>query len=223
MSLIAIGDIHGCAQTLDALMQSLAPRSNEQLVFLGDYVDRGPDSCGVIDRLLKFEQTHNCTFLRGNHDAYLLQWCETGVYQDWHLFGGDSTLESYKGPDGIVEVPSSHVDFLRRTHFFLDTPRYLFVHGGLDPNKTVEENLTASDLRAFMYCREHLQARTVVWEKCVVFGHTPMPEPIVTPQMIGIDTGCVFGDMPGLGRLSAIRLPGNRIVSATNCDTETEA
>lgn len=223
MSLIAIGDIHGCAQTLDALLRVLAPGQNEHLVFLGDYVDRGPDSCGVIERLLKLEQTHNCTFLRGNHDDYLLEWCETGAYEDWHLFGGDRTLESYRHPSGAVDIPEFHVDFLRRTRFFLDTPNYLFVHGGVDPNLTVAQNLTVPDLRALMYCRKHLQARTVVWEKCVVFGHTPMPEPIVTPRMIGLDTGCVFGEKRGLGRLTAIRLPRNEIVCVTNCDLENEA
>ena len=214
MALIAIGDIHGCARTLDELVQVITPGPTDHLVFLGDYVDRGPDSRGVIERLIELEQTYRCTFLRGNHDAYMLQWCETGSSEDWMLYGGRSTLQSYRGAAGRVMIPEHHVDFLRRTQFFLSTPRYLFVHGGIDPNLTVEQNLRSGNPEAFMYCREHLSARRVVWEKCVVFGHTPVAEPILTEHMIGLDTGCVFA-----GRLTAIRLPHRYIVSVPSCES----
>lgn len=220
MALLAIGDIHGCAQTLDVLLRALAPSQADRLVFLGDYVDRGPDGCGVIERLVELEQTHNCTFLRGNHDAHMLEWCETGASQEWLMYGGRSTLESYKRARGSIMIPERHVEFLRRTQFLLDTPQYLFVHGGIEPSLTVEQNLICGNHEAFMFCRKHLSARRTVWEKCVVFGHTPMAEPIVTPQMIGLDTGCVFVGRRGLGRLTAIRLPSNHIVSVANCDRQ---
>ncbi|MDE2730716.1 MAG: metallophosphoesterase family protein [Bacteroidota bacterium] len=219
MALIAIGDIHGCARTLETLIETLMPGPTDHLVFLGDYVDRGPDSCGVINLLVELEQSYRCTFLRGNHEAYMLQWCETGSCEDWLLYGGHSTLQSYRRTKGAVRVPEHHVGFLSRTQFFLDTPRYLFVHGGLEPSLTVEQNLKSSNPEVFMCCRAHLRVRRVVWEKCVVFGHTPVPEPILTEHMIGLDTGCVFAGRQGMGRLTAIRLPERYIVSVPNCET----
>ena len=80
MSIIAIGDIHGCARTLDALLQTLAPKSDETLLFVGDYIDRGPDSKGVIDRLIRLKKEHPCIFLRGNHEDLLLRYLDHGEF-----------------------------------------------------------------------------------------------------------------------------------------------
>ena len=218
MGLIAIGDIHGCVHTLGKLIGAIAPRSSDRLVFLGDYVDRGPDSCGVIDKLLELAETHDCTFLRGNHDAYLLDWCETGRSEDWFLYGGWPTLQSYARPDWPPVIPQEHVEFLRRTQLYLDTPDYFLVHGGLLPDISVAQNKELGDPEVFMFCRKHLTALHLCWEKCVVFGHTPVAEPIVSEKMIAVDTGCVYPDRPGLGVLTAIRLPELQLIQVPNCE-----
>src|SRR5690606_464550 len=146
MSLIAIGDIHGCARTLDVLLELLAPSADDRLVFIGDYTDRGPDSKGTIDRLLELERAAEagtgprCTFLRGNHDQMMLDYLERGDFDLWRINGGLTTLENYARADGIY-VPDAHHDFLRRTRLYLDTPDFCFVHAGLKPHYSVAYNL----------------------------------------------------------------------------------
>src|SRR5436305_15152730 len=95
MRTLAIGDIHGCSRALDALLAAVAPRPDDQLITLGDYVDRGPDSRGVLDRLLALHATGRLVALRGNHDYMMLQ-ARAGVDRFmWLAFGGRPTLESY--------------------------------------------------------------------------------------------------------------------------------
>ena len=88
MGFIAIGDIHGCAATLDLLLDRLAPGPDDHLVFVGDYIDRGPDTKGVIDRLFALREDQPCTFLRGNHEALMLDYLDHGAFDLWRLNGG---------------------------------------------------------------------------------------------------------------------------------------
>ena len=118
MSLYAIGDVHGCRATLDALLDALAPTPEDHLVFVGDYIDRGPDSAGVIERMIQLRRQSlagtgpRCTFLRGNHDQMLLDWTEgdADAYDLWRTNGGVATLVSY--PDH--SVPEEHLAFLAK-------------------------------------------------------------------------------------------------------------
>lgn len=213
MGLIAIGDIHGCAVTLDLLLERLSPSSSDHLVFVGDYIDRGPDSKGVIDRLLQLRASVRCTFLRGNHEALMLEYLDHGAFELWRANGGVQTLGSYADDGREVHVPDEHVAFIRNTHFFLDTPDYFFVHAGLKPYLTVEANIERFDEEMYLWERSHLQARELAWEKTVVCGHTPQPEPIVRDRLIAIDTGCVYYTHPRLGRLTAVRLPERELIS----------
>ncbi|MEZ4700577.1 MAG: metallophosphoesterase family protein [Rhodothermales bacterium] len=214
MGLIAIGDIHGCAKTLDALLEQLSPREDDHLVFIGDYIDRGPDTRGVIDRLLELDQTHTCTFLRGNHEVFLLNHFDGNRHDDevWYLNGGRQTMKSYVGGSGRDELPESHLTFIRNTKLYLDTPDFFFVHAGLQPHLSVAENLRHPSEKTFLWDRSHFSARFLAWEKAVVCGHTPHPEPINHQQLISIDTGCVYYMYPGMGRLCAVRLPQREFV-----------
>ncbi|RMF59748.1 MAG: serine/threonine protein phosphatase [Bacteroidetes bacterium] len=214
MGLIAIGDIHGCARTLDALLERLAPAPEDHLVFVGDYVDRGPDSRGVIARLLDVREQHRCTFLRGNHEALMLDYLDHGQYDLWYVNGGGATLESYRDRQGHIAIPDEHEAFVRQTQLFLDTPDFFFVHAGLRPELTVAENVARNDPMVFLWERDHLHAKALAWEKPVVCGHTPVVEPVNEPLLINIDTGCVYFDRGrGLGRLTAVRLPEREFVS----------
>ena len=127
---IAIGDIHGCLAALEALLAAVRPRPKDTIVTLGDYVDRGPDSRGVIERLLRLRQECRLIPLLGNHDEMLLKLYDgqTELYVDWLLFGGNATLGSY-GSMKPEDVPPAHIDFLRGCRLFYETQRQFFVHG----------------------------------------------------------------------------------------------
>ena len=215
MGLIAIGDIHGCVGTLEALMGRLAPTDGDELVFVGDYVDRGPDSKGVLDYLIALAETHRCTFLRGNHEALMLEYFDEGVYDLWRVNGGVATLSSYAGPARHVHVPPTHLAFVRGTVLYHDTPEFFFVHAGLRAEMTIRENVRWCGPDVFLWERDHLEASDgeIAWEKPVVCGHTPRPRPINRPKLIGIDTGCVYHMHPEMGRLTAVRLPERAFVS----------
>jgi serine/threonine protein phosphatase 1 len=213
MGLIAIGDIHGCAKTLDLLLEHLDPTDEDHLIFVGDYIDRGPDSKGVIDRLLDLSQTHRCTFLRGNHEALMLGYLDRGEYDLWRINGGTATLSSYARGGQQVEIPEAHEDFIRTTQLYYDHPDFFFVHAGLRPCMGIEENLRRCGEEVFLWEREHLQADELAWEKPIVCGHTPQPDPVNRDKLISIDTGCVYYMHPQLGRLTAVYLPEREFVA----------
>jgi serine/threonine protein phosphatase 1 len=217
---VAIGDIHGCLSPLQTLLDKLAPNSDETLVFLGDYIDRGPDSKGVIDYLLALKETHPCVFLMGNHEFMMLEYLDFGREEGWAMNGGKSTLASYMLHDEI-HIPESHIDFLHNLVYYYDTEKYFFVHGGLKPTRSIVENLKLLSPMDFVWERDHLNPHHLfyedyAWEKTVVCGHTPRPEPILKDKLISIDTGCVYNCSPELGRLTAIRLPSLEIVQVDN-------
>lgn len=203
---IAIGDIHGCSKTLTILLKRLdnAYGDERTYVFLGDYIDRGPDSKGVIDILLTFSESHECIFLRGNHDAMLLMAYPNHLL-DWFDNGGAETMESYQHGDSSIEIPQEHLRFFVNTQLYYDTSNWFFVHGGLPPYLTIKEAIVDESLySSFLWRRDHLSEEDNVWEKTVVFGHTPARTPITGKNMIGIDTGCVYEHF---GKLTAVIFP----------------
>lgn len=213
MDLIAIGDIHGCARSLDGLMSELNPAPEDHLVFIGDYIDRGPDSKGVIDRLLKLKEQFKCTFLRGNHEELFLGYLDDGEYDIFAMNGGIATLSSYMTENGEMEISESHIEFVRQTEMYLETDEFLFVHAGLRPDLTVAQNLEEGNPEVFLWERSHLKAKELPWEKTVVCGHTPQAQPINRPELINIDTGCVYSAYPSMGYLTAVRLPDRLFVA----------
>ncbi|MDT0630165.1 metallophosphoesterase family protein [Rubrivirga sp. S365] len=225
--LYAIGDVHGCARTLDALLAALdadaggALGPGDTLVFVGDYVDRGPDSPGVIDRLLALEAQEGgaeYVFLRGNHDQMMLDYVDgAGDVELWWANGGRTTLAAYERR-GDFAIPSEHVDFLRRTELAVERGGFAFVHAGLDTRKSVAENLADPNPAILLWTRKHLDANLAAWEMPVVCGHTPVTEPLDTPRLIGIDTGAVFPNRPGLGRLTGVSLPERRFLSVETAE-----
>jgi len=215
---IAIGDIHGCAKTLKVLLERLDREfgTSRTYVFLGDYVDRGPDSKGVVETLIAFERTHPCVFLRGNHDAMLLSSHQGNFMLDWFDNGGDATMESYQHGDPEKKIPRNHIEFFINTRLFLDTERWLFVHGGIPTNISVAEAIADESLySSFLWRRDHIGTTETKWEKTVIFGHTPVRTPITAESMIGIDTGCVYENY---GKLTAVILPENEFIQQSRID-----
>lgn len=219
MALYAIGDLHGCAATLDRLLGRLALTPQDRVVFIGDYVDRGPDSAGVIARLLAMEAASKdgtgpgCVFLRGNHDQMMLDYLDgvPDASELWQINGGMATLAGYM-KKGRLDIPPEHVAFLRRTPLAHEEEGFAFVHAGLDPRKTVAQGLAPPDPRVVLWTRAHLDADLAKWEMPVVCGHTPQPEPLDRPRLINIDTGAVYHHIAGFGQLTAVRLPERAFV-----------
>ena len=162
----AIGDIHGCLEPLDQLLEKIAPRPEDELVFVGDYIDRGPQSREVVDRLLALP--HRCVFLMGNHERMLLDFL-AGEEEDIYLEnGGRATLASYGGdPD---HIPAAHLAFFHSLRPMYETPDYLFVHAGIRPMVPVAEQ-GAHDL---IWIRHEFFKFIGKYPKPVIFGHTPL-------------------------------------------------
>ena len=215
---IAIGDIHGCFHSMEALLGKLEPYYDRQFVFVGDYIDRGPKSKQVVDYLLDFKEKVDCVFLRGNHEQMLLDAVHNGNKSMWMMNGGKATLNSYN-PDGdTVSLPEDHMSFFENTPLYYDTDEFFFVHAGLSPGKTIAQSIEdENEVNEFLWERSHLNAFETPWEKKVVFGHTPRPKPIQKDKMIGIDTGCVF-DRVGYGKLTAVKLPEEEFIQQTTLD-----
>jgi len=137
---LAVGDIHGCLSALDTLLGAVRLTAADTLVTLGDYVDRGPDSRGVLDRLLELSGTHHLVPLRGNHDIVLCAVQDgSRSYDDWLLsYRGDKTVESYGGH--LSFVPERHWQFLRDGLLpYYESDTHLFVHASLLPDYALDE------------------------------------------------------------------------------------
>ena len=206
-SYVAIGDIHGCVKSLEVLMADLLAQfgSDRTYVFLGDYVDRGPHSKEVVDYLLALNKEYSCVFLRGNHDAMLLNYVEDKTWLKWFENGGTASKETYRKAFVKEQKPFQHLRFFTNTRLFYDTPEFFFVHGGPPIDQPISESIKNESLySSFLWSRDHLNSTYNRWEKTVIFGHTPVRSPIQETNMIGIDTGCVY---PQFGKLTAVSLP----------------
>jgi serine/threonine protein phosphatase 1 len=132
--IFAIGDIHGCAIELEALLRKIDPMKDDLVVFLGDYIDRGIDSRRVIDIILDLAKRCEVVALKGNHEAMFLDFLEHPESVGAGLFvlnGGFSTLVNYTAPNGAIEIPESHVSFYRDLQLSYETERFFFVHAGI--------------------------------------------------------------------------------------------
>jgi serine/threonine protein phosphatase 1 len=191
------------------------------MIFLGDYVDRGPDSAGVIDDLLDpgLLQGVDVVFLKGNHEATVLEFLEDAeVGPAWATFGGAETLASYgvRAPSGPQEhnawedcrlafreaFPESHRRFMQELDLLVQRGDYLFVHAGVDPSRPLE----AQNETEFLWIRDAFleSGKQMPWK--VVHGHTPEEQPFHDRRRIGVDTGAYL-----TGRLTAARLSGKDV------------
>ena len=131
---IAIGDIHGCSAALRALLAAIDPRPDDLIVTLGDYIDRGPDSRGVIDQLIALRGRCRLVSLLGNHDEILLE-VRAGrePIEGWLDLGGDSTLASYGPNQSLAPIPPEHFAFFESCHAYHETDDFIFIHAQYDP------------------------------------------------------------------------------------------
>ncbi len=200
MSTFAIGDIHGCRKSLEQLLGAFDLTPTDEVVLLGDYVDRGDDSKGVLDCILELGQAHQVVALRGNHEVMMLEARQYPLKaQLWSSYGGFETLISYgaeRSEDWAAKIPEAHWDFLNSTRRSYEAAERIFVHGKLDAERELVDQVPY----------------TMIWGKCydmkphcsgkpVVCGHTPQPggRPGVFDWGICLDTGaCKGGWLTGL-------------------------
>lgn len=219
--IFVIGDIHGCMEKLERLMGKIDPGpGQDQLVFLGDYIDRGEDSQAVLDYLLEVREEHpRSVFLMGNHEKMFLDFLSGEEQELFLLNGGASTLRSYlKRQDrldlligGITDaailshlIPGTHRVFLQDLHLYYETEDYIMVHAGLKEGVPLAEQ----SIEDLVWIREEFIYSDADFGKRVIFGHTPFVQPLVLPNKIGIDTGAVYGNL-----LTCLILPDFEFVS----------
>ncbi|MCX5864717.1 MAG: metallophosphoesterase [Deltaproteobacteria bacterium] len=207
--IFAIGDIHGCAAKLELLLNRLPfDRTHDTLVFLGDYLDRGPDARGVLDQLCRLRADGvRIIPLMGNHEYLLLEYhrsADQALLPYLRRLGLENTLESYGGASlsaltSLGFMPKEHRDFLVALRPYWETEEYIFVHAGLRHDQPLAEQ----DISDLCEVREPFLSQERDYGKRVIFGHTPFATPLLTPFRTGIDTGAVYGNL-----LTAVELPG---------------
>jgi serine/threonine protein phosphatase 1 len=220
----AIGDIHGCAALLDSLLtrieaHKVANPTRECIeIFLGDYIDRGPASQDVLERLVAHKRTCQSVFLKGNHETYVDDFIKTpSVLQDWQHLGGLETLMSYGMKPAInakaeqqsqlaadfgQAFPEAHHQFLRHLKSSFTYGDFFFVHAGVRPGIALARQREEDLLwirEDFLFCEDD-------FGKVVVHGHTPVLHPEVRANRINIDTGAY-----ATGRLTCLILEEDKI------------
>jgi serine/threonine protein phosphatase 1 len=217
----AVGDIHGRSDLLEPLLERIwadAPQAANTLVFLGDYIDRGPSSKQVIDRVAQLERPGwDIIKLRGNHEQIMLEYLQNAdVYQAWRTFGGAETLLSYgvKPPvfsdageirrahaEFLAALPRSHLGFLNGLETSYIVGDYFFVHAGVRPGLALERQMPED----MLWIRDEFLSSDIRFGKVVVHGHSPSEKPIIRPNRIGIDTGAY-----ATGALTAVKFVADR-------------
>ncbi len=200
---LVIGDIHGCLTSLETMLEVVSPSREDLIVTLGDYVDRGPDSKGVIERLLRLKERHNLVHLMGNHEIQMIRALETRQDRERFLSGlcgGRETLDSYGG--GFEDVPEEHWNFMRNAVLYHELEEHILVHAGVAAHLPVDEQ----DRETYYYQRFYSQERHQSG-KMVVCGHTIQGDlPTNLGYAICLDT-CAYGG----GWLSALDVDCGRI------------
>lgn len=207
----AIGDIHGCSLALGTLLSYIRPSEEDLVVTIGDYVDRGPDSKGVIEQLLALSSRCRLISLLGNHEELMLHARKKkNLYAAWYSTqGGKETLDSYAelgSPGRLRDVPGSHWAFLEQCRDSFETPTHLFAHAIVDPHLTLSEQ-PAPLLRweRFHNARPHHSG------KVLVCGHTPQRS--FRPRNVGFAVN-IDTFVHGNGWLTALDTVTGRIVQA---------
>jgi serine/threonine protein phosphatase 1 len=196
MRTLAIGDIHGCLTALDALLDLVAPGSDDRLITLGDYVDRGFESSQVLDRLIALYKTGRVIPLRGNHDEMMVTArFDPGERRMWLRFGGCETLDSYghwPTDDVYDRVPERHWRFLEQElRNYYETETHLFAHAGVDPRLPLAEQ----DSGVLLWQRLDKPIKHDSG-KVLICGHTRQDSgyPLDLGSTVCIDTGVYLED-----------------------------
>jgi serine/threonine protein phosphatase 1 len=226
----AIGDIHGRNDLLELMLDKIrdnaaANPARNALIFLGDYIDRGPDSRAVVQNLLALKLTDwELVFLRGNHEQAFLDFLEDPAsYRAWRGYGAPETLLSYgvRPPrfDGdkdfvaardelLLKCPVAHIDFFKSLRYMYEEGDYLFVHAGIRPGVALHRQSE----RDLLWIRDEFLEFEGLTDRVIIHGHTPSERPVRKANRLCLDTGAYI-----TGRLTAVVLEGDEgsFLSAT--------
>ncbi|MDO8899379.1 MAG: metallophosphoesterase [Bacteroidales bacterium] len=231
-----IPDIHGCSKTLKSLIENhIKPSRFDELFFLGDFIDRGPDSKGVIDYIMELQKKeYSIRLLIGNHEDYCIKaWDEdkkkkkyfglsfkTKVQSIWELHGGKETLESF-GVRFASEIPEKYIEWMREQRFYIELENYILVHAGL--NFSVDDPLT--DRFAMLWTKDFKVIPSKIRNKKVIHGHTPVDLEFMdhviknkTYGFIDLDNGVYMLNRAGYGNLVAFEINSEKYVIQSNID-----
>ena len=233
MRQFAITDIHGCLNTFQTLLDKIAFSFEDELYLGGDFVDRGPDSKGVIDYIIDLKrQGYKVHCLRGNHDQMMLD-AFSNKEQNllWMSNGGKATLKSF-GVKRVQDIPEYYFDFIRDLNYYLEVGPYILVHAGLDFTK--EDPLSNRD--AMLWIRNWYTLTNYDWlgDRTILHGHTPLFREEIEKQhknlrkqhFLGLDNGCVYNTSSyrrlGLGALCAFNLVDQTLTFVDNMEAGAE-
>ena len=227
MRKIAITDIHGCKNTFLALLDRVALSQSDELYLLGDYVDRGPDSKGVIDVIRDMRRKgYRVHCLRGNHEELVLQAAGndfTGLDR-WLVSDGKKTIDSF-GVDRYSDIPEEYLQFMRELPYYMETDGYILVHGGLD--FSLADPLSNTDEMCWIRNGAWYGQVRYDWlgDRTILHGHTPMAVQRIEDQFLSLDidryldldAGCVFAesrftDREGMGALCAFNMTSRELM-----------
>jgi serine/threonine protein phosphatase 1 len=206
---IIIGDIHGCLDMIKRLIDRINWQpGNDRLIFLGDYIDRGENSKGVVDFILALSRcSSGVECLIGNHEALFLDYLNGRDRRIFLSNGGWITVEGYlaeKSEEEEALVPPDHMSFYQSLKSFIELEEYYIVHAGFKPGVHVKDQ----ELNDMIWIRDQFIYTEYDFGKRVIFGHTPFDEPFIMENKIGLDTGAVYGN-----RLTCLELPEFRFHS----------
>lgn len=203
MRTYVIGDIHGCLDELVYLLEALPLEAPDRLIFLGDYIDRGPNSKEVVSYLILRQQTRSedMVFLKGNHEDMFLSYLGLpGKYGDMFLYnGGGATLASYGissqnhgSQETLPMIPQTHIKFLKGLKRYYLTKPFLCVHAGIHPKKPLDQQMEEE----MLWIRDEFILNRHSLPYTVLFGHTPQEKVLFhLPYKVGLDTGLVYGNL----------------------------
>jgi serine/threonine protein phosphatase 1 len=240
MRSIAVSDIHGCLRTFRKLLEDVVQFTrDDQLFLLGDYVDRGPDSKGVLDYIMDLPaQGYKVQCLKGNHEDMLVRAStEPTETAQWIFNGGQEALDSF-GANDPTHIPGRYLEFVKNLDFYIETGNYLLVHAGLNfvtDSQAAESSQflwrvhnPLADKKAMLWIRNWYNDIDWNWlkDRVIIHGHTPvtteeiwdMYDHLEEDQILDIDNGCFAKHRPGYGKLVAFDMTNRRLHIQDNID-----
>ncbi len=233
-----ISDIHGCIHTLRTLIENqIVPSKEDKLIFLGDYIDRGPGSKSVLDYVMQLEDNgYSIIALKGNHEEFLVKAYETQkqlknfwFYKEtnrslemWMRHGGKEALESFEVND-VEEIPSHYIDWINKRPLYYETEKFFVVHAGLN----FEIDNPFEDEQAMTWIREYKVVPEKINFRRLIHGHVPVSLDFIDLTIkssgypfIDLDNGCYMANKPGFGNLIGLELNSMELKVQSNLDFE---
>lgn len=230
-----IPDIHGYAKTLKSLLAQIQPAKEDHLIFLGDYIDRGPDSKGVIDEIMRLQENgHRVTALMGNHEEFLLsnlkfanqnsgllsKFKTNKVKKEWYEFGGKDTLKSF-GVKSVKQVPQKYIEWMKKLDYYLEFKDYVIVHAGLN----FKPDNVFADKQTMLWAKEFKIISSKIGYRQLIHGHTPVDLEYIhhcinkdDQEFLDLDNGVYMTMKSGFGNLLAYELNSKLLITQHNED-----